>query len=216
MVKGQAEHGQLLDVYGRHAFYSAGYSLLLAPFFVLFGSSIAVGPGVNMLLTAITTWLYRLALALSDDRGAGLLGVAAPAVGLAGIWNAAMPAKENLSTPLFLRIALCAIRIARDEDRPSRRWWRACPGARRGSRGLGAAALRRRGGGSRPAVAPAAPLRLRAAERRLLRRRCRAGARALAPCDQPDGRPPGAHHQRRLQPLSRQQSGRDRPLPQHR
>ncbi len=116
MAKGLAEHGQLLDLYGQHAFYSAGYPLLLTPFFALFGSGVAVGLAVNMLLTAITAWLVtRLALALSDDREAGLLAAAAYAVWLPGIWNAAMLAKENLSTPLLLGIALCAIGIARDE-----------------------------------------------------------------------------------------------------
>lgn len=116
MAKGLAERGELLDIYGQHAFYSAGYPLLLAPFFMALGSTVAVALGVNMLLCAVSTWLiYRLALALSDNRGAGLLAAAAYALWFPGIWNATMLAKENLSTPLLLGLALCAIRIARDE-----------------------------------------------------------------------------------------------------
>lgn len=118
MARGLAEHGELLDMYGQHAFYSAGYPLLLAPFFLALGSSVPVALGVNMLLCAISIWLInRLTLALSDNRWAALLAALVYALWLPGIWNATMLAKENLSTPLLLGIALCAVRLARG-DRP--------------------------------------------------------------------------------------------------
>lgn len=116
MAEGLAERGELKDMYGQHAFYSAGYPLLLAPFFLLFGSSVGAALAVNMLLCALSIWLiYRLTLALSENRGAGLLAAAAYALWFPGLWNATMLAKENLSTPLLLGIALSAIGIARDE-----------------------------------------------------------------------------------------------------
>ncbi len=116
MAAGLADHGELLDMYGQHAFYSAGYPLLLAPFFMILGSSVAVALWVNMLLCVVSIWLiYRLTLALSDDRAAGLIASAAYAMWFPGIWNATMLAKENLSTPLLLGMALCAIGVARDQ-----------------------------------------------------------------------------------------------------
>lgn len=116
MAEGLAERGELRDMYGQHAFYSAGYPLLLVPFFLLLGSSVGAALAVNMLLCALSIWLiYRLTLALSENRGAGLLAAAAYALWFPGLWNATMLAKENLSTPLLLGIALSAIGIARDE-----------------------------------------------------------------------------------------------------
>ncbi|WP_374525026.1 hypothetical protein [Sphingopyxis sp.] len=116
MAEGLAERGELKDMYGQHAFYSAGYPLLLAPFFLLLGSSAGTALAVNMLLCALSIWLiYRLTLALSENRGAGLLAAAAYALWFPGLWNATMLAKENLSTPLLLGIALSAIGIARGE-----------------------------------------------------------------------------------------------------
>src|SRR3546814_2406723 len=56
-----------------------------------------------------------LTLALSGNRGACLIAAAVYALWCPGIGNATMLAKENLSTPLLLGIALCAIRIARGE-----------------------------------------------------------------------------------------------------
>lgn len=116
MAQGLADRGELADMYGQKAFYSAGYPLLLAPFFKAWGSSAGAAIAVNLLLCAISIWLiYRLAFALSGHRGAGLLAAAVYALWLPGLWNATMLAKENLSTPLLLGIALCAIAIARGE-----------------------------------------------------------------------------------------------------
>ncbi|MBJ7441463.1 MAG: glycosyltransferase family 39 protein [Sphingopyxis sp.] len=116
MAEGLAERGELKDHYGQHAFYSAGYPLLLAPFFKILGSSVGAAIAVNMLLCAASIWLiYRLGLALSARREAGLLAAAAYALWLPGLWNATMLAKENLTTPLLLGIALSAIAIARDQ-----------------------------------------------------------------------------------------------------
>lgn len=114
MAQGLAERGELRDVYGQHAFYSAGYPLLLTPFFMLLGSSVSVALMVNVILAAISAWLaYRLALALSASREAGLLAATLYALWFPAIWNASMVAKENLSTPLLLALTLCAVWIER-------------------------------------------------------------------------------------------------------
>lgn len=116
MAEGLAERGELADHYGQHAFYSAGYPLLLAPFFTILGSSAGAAITVNLLLCGISLGLiYRLGFALSAQRSTGLLAAAAYALWLPGLWNATMLAKENLTTPLLLGIALCAIAIARDQ-----------------------------------------------------------------------------------------------------
>lgn len=116
MAQGLAERGELADMYGQKAFYSAGYPLLLAPFFKAFGSSVGTAIAVNLLLCAISIGLiFRLTIALSGHRGAGLIAAAIYALWFPGIWNATMLAKENLSTPLLLGIALCAVGIARGE-----------------------------------------------------------------------------------------------------
>lgn len=114
MAQGLVERGEWLDTYGQHAFYSAGYPLLLTPFFALFGSSVETALSVNMLLAVLSTWLvHALALRLSGRNDAALAAAAVFAVWLPGIWNATFVAKENLSTPLLLGLALCALFIAR-------------------------------------------------------------------------------------------------------
>lgn len=116
MAQGLADHGMLADQYGQHAFYSAGYPLLLTPFFALFGSSVALALAVNLLLAALSLWLVcRFAGLLAGRREAGLLAAAVFALWFPGVWNATMLAKENLSTPLFLALALCALHIARGQ-----------------------------------------------------------------------------------------------------
>lgn len=121
MARGLAERGVLVDNFGQHAFYSAGYPLLLAPFFAVLGSGVWVALAVNMGLTAVSIWLiYRLAVELSEVAGAGdfragLLAAAVFALWLPAVWNAGVVAKENLSTPLLLGLTLCAVRIARGE-----------------------------------------------------------------------------------------------------
>lgn len=116
MARELAEHGLLTDNFGQHAFYSAGYPLLLAPFLALFGSAVSVALTVNMGLAAVGIWLvYRLAVLLSGDVRAGLLAAMVMALWFPGIWNATMVAKENFSTPLLLGLAVCAVRIARGE-----------------------------------------------------------------------------------------------------
>jgi 4-amino-4-deoxy-L-arabinose transferase-like glycosyltransferase len=114
MAEGLAARGELLDNFGQHAFYSAGYPLLLAPFFALFGASVPVALAVNMLLSGVSIWLvYRLAITLSRNPEAGLLAAIAFALWFPGIWNATALAKENLSTPLLLALTLSAIGVAR-------------------------------------------------------------------------------------------------------
>jgi|ThiBiot_300_plan_2_1041538.scaffolds.fasta_scaffold05926_4 4-amino-4-deoxy-L-arabinose transferase-like glycosyltransferase len=117
MAKGLIERGQWVDQFGQHVFFSAGYPLLLAPFFAVFGSSVPVAIAVNMLLTVVSVWLvFRMAILLSGNWKAGVLAAAVFAVWLPAIWNATLVAKENLSTPLLLGIALCGVLIARGRN----------------------------------------------------------------------------------------------------
>ncbi|MDB5712831.1 MAG: putative Glycosyltransferase [Sphingomonadales bacterium] len=114
MAKGLASNGELLDNFGQHVFYSAGYPLFLAPFFVVLGAGVPVALAINLLLAGISVWLiYRLALTLSSDPQAGLLGALVFALWFPGIWNATVLAKENLSTPLLLALTLSAVGVAR-------------------------------------------------------------------------------------------------------
>ena len=121
MAQGLAERGELTDNFGQHVFYSAGYPLLLTPFFMVFGSKVGVALAVNLLLTAMSSVLvYRLAVALSGHFEAGLIAATGFALWLPGAWNAGMVAKENFSTPLLLALTLCAVQIARGTNAP--RW----------------------------------------------------------------------------------------------
>ncbi|CAN7295215.1 hypothetical protein LJR219_001447 [Phenylobacterium sp. LjRoot219] len=114
MARGLAEQGVLADNFGQHAFYSAGYPLVLAPFFKLFGSSVPVALAVNLLLSVAGVWLVAaLGRALSQRNDTPVWAALALALWLPGIWNATLLAKENLSTPLLLGLALCAVQLAR-------------------------------------------------------------------------------------------------------
>lgn len=118
MARSLAEHGVLIDNFGQHVFYSAGYPLLLAPAFAVAGSSPEVVGGVvlavNLALTVLTgLLLHRLTLALGGAKGAALLAAAIFALWLPAVWNATMPAKENLSTLLLLGLLLAALALAR-------------------------------------------------------------------------------------------------------
>ncbi|WP_293882424.1 hypothetical protein [Sphingomonas sp.] len=114
MARGLAEHGTLVDNFGQHAFYSAGYPLVLAPFFAVLGSGVAVALAVNMILAGLSIWLvHQLAITLSGNHLSGLLAAAVFALWFPAVWNATMIAKENLSTPLLLAVALGAVNIVR-------------------------------------------------------------------------------------------------------
>ena len=125
MAKAMAAGGWPVDNFGQHAFYSVGYPLLLAPVFALFGASVPVAVGVNILLAL---WCALLLRAVVRELGlpawASLLGMALYALWLPGIWNATMLARENLSTPLLLLILLYALKIAHNV-RPWRSAWMA-------------------------------------------------------------------------------------------
>ncbi|MEY2942513.1 MAG: hypothetical protein RLY97_527, partial [Pseudomonadota bacterium] len=78
----------------------------------LFGASAKVCIAVNLLQEARSTLLGRaLARALKMPVWARMMAVAGHAIWLAGIWNCAVLARENLSTPLLLAVALLALRI---------------------------------------------------------------------------------------------------------
>lgn len=115
MAQSLVTEGLWHDQWGQHAFYSAGYPLLLAPAFALAGASAATVLAVNCALAVVTALLlHRLVIALGASGETALAGVALFAVWLPAVWNATMPAKENLSTPLLLGLVLCALTLARE------------------------------------------------------------------------------------------------------
>lgn len=100
------------DMFGQHGFYSIGYPLVLAPFVALIGANAAAALVCNLVLAGLSLWLlWRLAGALALPSWARVLSVAVYAVWLPGIWNAAMVARENLSTPLMLAVLLASFAI---------------------------------------------------------------------------------------------------------
>lgn len=100
------------DMFGQHGFYSIGYPLALTPFVALMGATAAAGLVLNLILAVVSLWLlYRLAQQLGLPAWARLLTLAAYALWLPGIWNAAMLARENLSTPLLLGVLLASLAI---------------------------------------------------------------------------------------------------------
>ena len=117
MAHNLATTGVLSDNFGQHVFYSAGYPLVLTPAFEIAGSSMSTVLAVNLALTVITGMLlHRLVLALGAPRGAALLAVAVFAVWLPAVWNATLPAKENLSTLLLVGLLLSALAMAREKS----------------------------------------------------------------------------------------------------
>lgn len=113
MAQSLAQRGDLVDNFGQHAFYSAGYPLFLAPFFWWFGARIPVAITVNLALSGLSTYLvFRIANALTGKRTTASLAAAIHALWLPAVWNATMLAKENLSTPLVLGVVLCAWSMA--------------------------------------------------------------------------------------------------------
>jgi hypothetical protein len=100
------------DMFGQHGFYSIGYPLALLPFVMLFGATAQAALLTNLLLSALTLWLlWQLARQIGLPAWARLLVAAIYATWLPGIWNAAMVARENLSTPLLLAILLTSLSI---------------------------------------------------------------------------------------------------------
>lgn len=125
MARTLAETGIITDSFGQHAFYSPGYSLLLTPFFRVFGAGTPVAYAVNLVLAGVSAALvWRLVRALGGSRGAGMLGALGYALWFPAIWNATDVARENLSTPLMLGFALVCVRIAK-----GRADWRTAAGA---------------------------------------------------------------------------------------
>lgn len=114
MARSLAEHGAPADNFGQHAFFSPGYPLVLAPFFVLLGSSVPVALAVNMLLSIVSVWLVALlGRSLSHRNDVSLLAALVFALWLPGIWESTLLARENLSTPLLVALALCAVHLPR-------------------------------------------------------------------------------------------------------
>lgn len=114
MAKALLDTGVLTDNFGQHVFYSAGYPLVLAPAFALAGPGLGTVLAVNCLLAvAAILLLHRLVLALGGSRGAALLAALVYAAWLPAVWNATLPAKENLSTPLLLGLLLAALALSK-------------------------------------------------------------------------------------------------------
>jgi hypothetical protein len=102
------------DIHGQHGFYSIGYPLILTPFVLALGATATAALITNLVLTVATMWLlWRVAHAIGLPRWSKLTVIAIYATWLPGIWNAAMPARENLSTPLLLAVLLASLAMLR-------------------------------------------------------------------------------------------------------
>lgn len=116
MAKTMAAGGAPLDNLGQHAFHSILYPALLTPFFALFGASVPVAFGVNLLLACLSATLVRaIARDIGLDRMGQHLAMLGHAVWLPGIWNCTLLARENLSTPLMLATVWLALRLLRED-----------------------------------------------------------------------------------------------------
>ncbi|MFM6854297.1 MAG: hypothetical protein ACKOUM_09485, partial [Sphingopyxis sp.] len=112
MAQAMAHGGAPVDQFGNHAFYSIGYPLFLTPLFALFGAHAWVVVAANAALAAASgVVMWRIGGALALGMPARLLAVAMHALWVPGIWNSAMPARENLSVLLLLLVILGALRI---------------------------------------------------------------------------------------------------------
>ncbi len=103
MAASMAETGNMQDKFGNVAFYSAGYSLFLAPFFALFGATPETAQGVNALLGGLSIFLvYLCASRVLPNWRWALLAAALWAAYPASIVYTEYVAKENLMVPLLL------------------------------------------------------------------------------------------------------------------
>lgn len=118
MAGNLASGAGLADNFGQKVFYSAGYPLLLTPMVAAIGASMNAVIALNLVLALVTGWLlHTLVLRLCGRPGAALAAVAVWAVWLPAVWNATMPAKENLSTPLLLVVLIAALDLAHGRGR---------------------------------------------------------------------------------------------------
>jgi len=95
--------GHMTDGMGNVAYYSAGYSLFLVPFFWLFGATPLVAHLVNVALGGTCVWLtYLVGRHVLPNRRWALAAAAIWAVYPVSILYSAYFAKENLMIPLFV------------------------------------------------------------------------------------------------------------------
>ena len=112
MADGLANAQWPTDHNGLHAFYSIGYPLTLAPFFSVFGSSVGTAIGANLLMSLASALLiWKITLNLRLPAYACLFAALLHALWLPGMWNSAMLARENLSTPLLLLLIWLSLRL---------------------------------------------------------------------------------------------------------
>jgi hypothetical protein len=101
-----------------HMLHGAGYPLVLAPFFAMFGARAGVAFGVNLLLalgSALLVWAVAGRLGLREGgRKLALLGYG---LWLPGIWDCTLLVRENLGTPLLLLSAWLGLRLLREGPR---------------------------------------------------------------------------------------------------
>jgi hypothetical protein len=107
-----ANGSEMRDNAGLAAFYSAGYPILLALAFALFGATLPVAFAANLLLAGMATALvHRIALAITGRPLAAALAALGYAIWIPGIFTATMIFKENLSTVLMLGFVWATIGI---------------------------------------------------------------------------------------------------------
>lgn len=107
-----AGHG-LLDGAGNRAMYNMGYPFfIVAPTFVVAGSSLVALRCVNALLGAVSILLcHALACEAGANRAGRLLAAALWALYLPAALYSVYVAKENLMIPLMLGVLWCSLRL---------------------------------------------------------------------------------------------------------
>ena len=109
-----AQHGRLIDRFGQVAFYSPGFSLVLAPAFAMFGATPAVAQVVGLILSLVAVGMtYMLAREAGAPTPTPVIATGLMAVYLPVAIHAQSVMKESLTTVLVLVIAIVGVRTVR-------------------------------------------------------------------------------------------------------
>lgn len=112
-----ADGNGLVDTFANRAYYSGGYPLVLGSLFAVFGESLVLVLGLNILLGGISVYLlYRTGRSLFGPHG-GLLAAGLWAVFPPALLCATQVGKENLMIPLMLGLAWTAVAWPRARHR---------------------------------------------------------------------------------------------------
>lgn len=102
MAENIVDGNGIRDAMGNYAFYSAGYPILIAPFFMLLGKTTYAILSLNIILAAISVAIiYQIGKSWFDST-TGIIAAILWGLYLPSILFTTVIAKENLMTPLIL------------------------------------------------------------------------------------------------------------------